>query len=242
MYGVGDPDPWSWGVTEGGGVDFVVWTLLDDGLRVTPFDRHPEGNGRLRAAGLDATSWRAWLHELVTRHAHVQASIREAHRAAIRGLGRAADPIFDRDAARRRLKRLVSDRNTLMTQTQLPSTRPIDPWSAHARTRRALKGVYPDWRALGSGRPALVPRFGGTVDGSAESSDKRPAREHGLFEEFRAARPRPQALEVFVVHYPTAAVEVIPPVSLVVGRPLDQDEDAVIEVMREGFHRLARSR
>lgn len=41
-------------------VDFCVWILVVDGLQVTPFDRHPHGDGSLRALGLTQQSWRAW--------------------------------------------------------------------------------------------------------------------------------------------------------------------------------------
>jgi hypothetical protein len=41
--------------------DFCVWALERDGLRVPPFDRHPAGDGTLRAAGLDAVGWWRWL-------------------------------------------------------------------------------------------------------------------------------------------------------------------------------------
>jgi hypothetical protein len=42
-------------------VDFCVWVIEQDGLPVPPFDRRPDGDGALRAAGLDAASWRRWF-------------------------------------------------------------------------------------------------------------------------------------------------------------------------------------
>ncbi len=42
-------------------LDFCVWVLERDGLRVAPFDRHADGDGSLRAAGLAPEAWRAWL-------------------------------------------------------------------------------------------------------------------------------------------------------------------------------------
>ena len=56
---------WHYGTGFAGGVDFCLWVLEQDGLRVPPFDRHPDGDGRLREAGLDADAWFAWLHQVV---------------------------------------------------------------------------------------------------------------------------------------------------------------------------------
>lgn len=46
-------------------LDFAVRVLERDGLRVRPFDIHAEGDGSVRALGLDAESWTAWVRALV---------------------------------------------------------------------------------------------------------------------------------------------------------------------------------
>ena len=46
-------------------VDFCTWVLEVDGLHVPPFDQHSEGDGSLRAAGLDAEAWQSWLMRVV---------------------------------------------------------------------------------------------------------------------------------------------------------------------------------
>jgi len=46
-------------------VDFCIWVLEVDGLHVPPFDQHPEGDGSLRATGLDAQGWQSWLMRVV---------------------------------------------------------------------------------------------------------------------------------------------------------------------------------
>lgn len=46
-------------------VNFCVWVLLVDGLRVPPFDRHPDGSGQLRAAGMSQKSWYAWFSKVL---------------------------------------------------------------------------------------------------------------------------------------------------------------------------------
>jgi hypothetical protein len=47
------------------GINFCVWVLQKDGLAVPPFDRHPPGDGSLRAVGLDARLWLSWFTEAV---------------------------------------------------------------------------------------------------------------------------------------------------------------------------------
>lgn len=45
-------------------LDFCVWTLLLDGLRVYPFSSHQEGNKELRKLGLNSQNWKAWFQNV----------------------------------------------------------------------------------------------------------------------------------------------------------------------------------
>jgi hypothetical protein len=60
-------DPWHLSVDIGGPSGFCLWALRLDGLHVAPYDRHPDGDGSLRALGMDARSWRCWYDEVVAR-------------------------------------------------------------------------------------------------------------------------------------------------------------------------------
>lgn len=57
--------PLVWTETAEQAIDFCVWVLLADGLRVPPFDRHSGGSGALTTAGLTAPDWRRWLGKVV---------------------------------------------------------------------------------------------------------------------------------------------------------------------------------
>lgn len=46
-------------------VDFCIYVLLVDGVRVSPFDIHAEGNKMLRMRGFTANDWHSWLAEVV---------------------------------------------------------------------------------------------------------------------------------------------------------------------------------
>jgi hypothetical protein len=58
-------DPWLWSYGFESTIDFCVWALETDGLRVPPFDQHPDGNGELRLRGLTAAAREAWFREVV---------------------------------------------------------------------------------------------------------------------------------------------------------------------------------
>jgi hypothetical protein len=51
-------DHWHWSEDASPPVSFCVRALVLDGLAVPPFDRHADGDGRLRDLGLDAAIWR----------------------------------------------------------------------------------------------------------------------------------------------------------------------------------------
>lgn len=72
MHLAGSSDSWSWSVDVEPPVDFCVWALRHDGLMISPFDRHPDGDGDLREKGLHAASWRAWLAAVLDHHARLK--------------------------------------------------------------------------------------------------------------------------------------------------------------------------
>ncbi len=79
-------------------IDFCVWALRYDGLHVDPFNDHEPGNGELQAAGLTASSWRAWLERMVGIFESIDRTLARADSAE-----REDDPEFDQ------LARLLDD-------------------------------------------------------------------------------------------------------------------------------------
>lgn len=49
-------------------IDFAFWVLINDGLRVPPFDKHTQGNHQLQNCGINAQSWLNWLKLILIRH------------------------------------------------------------------------------------------------------------------------------------------------------------------------------
>jgi hypothetical protein len=77
MYPVGTEKSWSFGHSFEMTVDFCVWVLEKDGLQVPPFNAHPDGDGTLRSAGLQAQEWRSWTARVVQLQSQEsQASVR----------------------------------------------------------------------------------------------------------------------------------------------------------------------
>jgi hypothetical protein len=94
MFRAGPSDGWSWSEDASPPIAFCVHVLVWDGLRVPPFDRHPEGDGTLRARGLDAQTWNAWLPAVVAAQGRLSKRVREpewlADRAGLATLVEAA--------------------------------------------------------------------------------------------------------------------------------------------------------
>jgi hypothetical protein len=42
-------------------IDFLIWLLEVDGLKVSPFDQHSEGNFCLRDQGMTEEMWLSWF-------------------------------------------------------------------------------------------------------------------------------------------------------------------------------------
>lgn len=74
MFQQGSDNTWHWSSDVTPGVDFCVWVLQADGLRVPPFDRHPAGDGSLQAVGLTPDIWRAWLAGVLRGRRQLSAS------------------------------------------------------------------------------------------------------------------------------------------------------------------------
>lgn len=56
---------WYWSERTSSRVAYCVWILTVDGLKVPPFERHPEGDAALQGEGLDARTWSDWLAQVV---------------------------------------------------------------------------------------------------------------------------------------------------------------------------------
>ena len=128
-------------------VDFSVRVLRHDGLRVAPFDAHPDGEGGLRDLGLTAEIWQLWLGALIAGHARIPT-------LSERLLGR-RDPWND-PAARAELLTIVSRPSSFCPGPDGLRGRLDELWLAHERaaeewktaTEAAVGGRYGNGREL----------------------------------------------------------------------------------------------
>src|SRR3990172_8178654 len=65
----GSLDRWYWTGGAFSPRSFCIRALVLDGLAIPPFDRHTDGDGRLRELGLDAETWHAWVASVLRQHA-----------------------------------------------------------------------------------------------------------------------------------------------------------------------------
>ena len=73
MDPLGTGPSWTYSSGFNAAIDFCIWILEIDGMHIPPFDLHSEGNGSLRAKGLDANNWQAWFTRVVTSQDQRQA-------------------------------------------------------------------------------------------------------------------------------------------------------------------------
>lgn len=234
MFPIDDPDPWRWSCHQGGRIDFCVAILVNDGLHAGPFTCHGPGHGRLRAAGMTPADWLSWLHEVVSREAAVHLAAQRLpriNRDALRALGPDPEP----GLAMRLLRRHIRERSRGAGWKDLDRLARragdvVGAWQGAEAVRGPLRQAMRDWRRSQRGKGSRA-----TV-GPVLTTDPNAELEHRLYEDFRAARPRPPMLIVHLVPYPVSVLYVVPPVSLVIGAPHGRGDRALVE---EGFGRLA---
>jgi hypothetical protein len=71
LFRAGSSGHWYWSEDAFPPAAFCVRALVVDGLSVPPFDRHADGDGRLRQLGLDAGLWRDWVAAVLRQHATI---------------------------------------------------------------------------------------------------------------------------------------------------------------------------
>ncbi|MDQ6659616.1 MAG: hypothetical protein M3Z24_01470, partial [Chloroflexota bacterium] len=76
MHRVNTKDPWCYRIDLNDGVNFCIWILMIDGLRVPPFDHHPEGRGFLQEIGLISKNWQEWFNTVLNRYIAAENTLR----------------------------------------------------------------------------------------------------------------------------------------------------------------------
>jgi hypothetical protein len=192
-------------------IDFCVWVLLADGLRVPPFDAHSEGSGELRSLGMDAVDWRDWLERVVRACA-----ARSRH---IDAVGTLADP-----------ERMTA--NDYATLADLHErAQPAKAWNGSDAVRRRLRAL---WTAYEPGTDAWrrqVADLGGPL--------RLTSRDRGrLWQAVDRERTSGGTVRTSFVRYPEPVVAVVEPDTLIVALGRRPSVERCLRLLRAGIARL----
>lgn len=230
----------SWTLTTGDDPDisFCVWVLLRDGLRADPFNAHDDGDGRLRAVGLTADSWRGWFESIVRTATERQELLRAD-----------SNTILSKDDAPTDLSELLygdepptpdqinEARRAIMARTAAGR------WPQQDQVRAELLRRWPSYMRHEKEKNAqdferTVQRHRLLERLTNEQVHDLVQREREVWEKIQRFRPLPP-LHFYTVDYPTPVVEIVPPASAVLGG-IDADEtsEARNQLVLEAAKRL----
>jgi hypothetical protein len=189
MMLAGSTDQWHWSEDVLSAVSFCVHTLLRDGLRVAPFDHHPDGDGSLRDLGLDADSWHRWVAALIEQYAVLSqstAALSQERTANGRALGiEAATVLLSRPGA--------ACPGTDSLRAKLDKI-----WADHEPAADAWK------RSM-------------TMGGRTDRRKGAPADQRQRWQALEPFHDRLPTISVFLVDYPVPVVMVFPPSTCVIA-------------------------
>jgi hypothetical protein len=195
-------DSWTFSTATNRDVEFCVWTLLRDGLQVPPFDRHPDGDGGLRGAGLTAAAWWTWFTAVVDGAAGFD--------------GRRQSEYIERLEGHFREKGAPPTTQELANLAPLPHLAPsaLDLWAGSAELRQTLGDLH---RMYGADREERNERERELFERTFSTGGDRGAeRSRRLWDQVQRYRPLPP-LFFYQVDYPEPVLVVMPPAAAVFG-------------------------
>jgi hypothetical protein len=196
-------DSWTFSTSTNRDVEFCVWTLLRDGLRVPPFDRHSDGDGGLRARGLTATDWWTWFTAVVDGAAGFDGRRQSEYIERLEGHFRATGVLPT-----------TQELAKLAPSPHLAAPSAVDLWEGPSDLRQTLADLHGAYRADSEERSArewdLIER---TLSTAREEGAERSQR---LWEQVQRYRPLPP-LFFYQVDYPEPLLVVMPPAAAVLG-------------------------
>jgi hypothetical protein len=196
-------DSWAFSTATNPDVEFCVWTLLRDGLQVQPFDRHPDGDGGLRGAGLTAPAWWTWFTAVVDGAAGLD--------------GRRQSEYIERLEGHFRDKGVPPTTHELANLSPVPplaAPSALDLWEGPAELRQALADLHGMYRADKEERSALERSlFERTMSTAGDQGAERARR---LWDQVQRYRPLPP-LFFYQVDYPEPVLVVMQPAAAVFG-------------------------
>jgi hypothetical protein len=168
-------------------VDFCIWVLETDGLQVAPFDQHSDGDGSLRAVGLNAVNWQSWL----IRVANLQYEQRQVHRK----------PMLENPFNMHK----VDFRSLLLPEAHNP---PLA-WRGDKNIGSRLVDLWEQYGPVSNERSKGETKFSRAVTKEEQKSGKR------LYDELQPYYSLLPLMNIHFVRYPQPLDYLISPVSVV---------------------------
>lgn len=226
MFKVGTEADWfcSYGLDLN--IDFCFWILEVDGLHVPPFTHHAEGNGALRALGMDATSWLTWTQNVIQQHDQQKYTTQRESVRLTNETWRAfnADPTAPKGDNRQRMlafqQRLIQakrERNILIPEF----TDPSQSWQGNTDIQEQLKELWKQYRLISHKRSAWETNMARQWQ---QAASKGPVPD--LWHELEPYHNRLPSLFIHFVPYPVQLDYIVAPFSVimtVVNGQLDRD-------------------
>jgi hypothetical protein len=168
-------------------LDFAIWTLTIDGIRVEGFDKHREGTGQLRALGMGPDSWHEWVCRTIDAY--------EAWQSARRGV---AESIRSSGTIGfKRSHRVVASTNEVLQ----PPPPPASTWTGSKQIAKTLAKLWIEFEKRQSSGSELPANW--TVALDSPISESGPAQY--------------SAVNLYLTDYTEIAVHVCPPASALVS-------------------------
>ncbi|WGV29042.1 hypothetical protein [Halotia branconii] len=208
-------------------VDFCIWVLKIDGLKVPPFDQHPNGSRILQDKGMDVESWRLWLNKVVATQDYrlhfevsdLQSKVEEelASLQALTAQMVQQDgtlPVIDWSAVRSSLTHVYTWKHELYRQAvqQLgslsPQTVPPDVWQGKAEIKNLLNDLWQNYQLLNNKTNTGI-EYLLAIENRLITED--------LYSQLEQYRTHLKALQIFLVNYPSLVEYIVPPFSAILS-------------------------
>ena len=200
--------------------DFCLWVLQVDGLHVSPFDRHPEGDGSLRALGLTENAWQTWFLRVLdpVRSKQDVEQLRQRHLAAYLKLSGEPDL---QHLQRRREAELLK----LATAPPLPSPPEVSYHLASWTGSTAIKDALIELEKQYTRIVHRCDRWREDVERALLREERKAATR--LYDELKPYHTRIPPLNIYLVTYESPLDYLVAPATLLItvqeGQPEPQE-------------------
>jgi len=183
MFVKGTPQPWYLSQDTSEAIDFCFRVLQDDGLPAPPFDQHPDGDGSLRAAGMTAENWRAWLIDVLQLQREYERAMQQWAREQSAGVGQSVPSLNER------------------------LWQPALAWSGNPAVAQRLQELWEQYQQRARENSGLNREIR-TALRMRHHKGQMPVN---LWAELRPYHQRIPPLKVYYIHYPGGVDLVVPP-------------------------------